>query len=86
MALQRCGWNRSCCSDHIGNGPDPTVSQRRPHRHQGGLDQHLQIPAFQFVTALDFEDRFAVKKVCLHDFADIWRQTLDEGGCEIGGG
>lgn len=42
--------------------------------------------AFQFVTALGLEKRFAVEEVSHHDVWEIGRQIIDDGGGEFGGG
>ena len=73
-------------SDHIRHGPDFTSKQHHSHRHHSGVDHRLQIPAFQFVTPLNFENGIAVEKVCFHNLTNLGRQIVDEGGCEIGGG
>jgi hypothetical protein len=76
---------RSGGSDHVRNGPDAPTSERRPYRDQGGFDGGFQFPAFQFVTALDFEKRFAVEEVRHHDVLNLRLQVVGGGDCEFGG-
>jgi hypothetical protein len=74
-----------CPSDHIRHCPDTTGQQHRPHCAECGFDDIFDIFALRLEAALNFENRFAFKKMRLKHSPVAWCHLLQGCGEQFGG-